>query len=144
MGALKEGKPEVSPQMARSLESTGKVMTEMSREFGFLTLEEVAAITGISVEDALKARLEGRIFAVVFQGERIGYPSFQIDIEAGRIRPVIASLIKAAEDSGRSESGLALWMVIPTGYLDGERPVDCLDYPNAVLIAAQAAFNVQW
>ena len=70
------------------------------------------------------------------------FPKFQFLED--KINPVMPDLIAEAEAAGRTDSGLALWMFIPTGYLDGKRPVDILDQPDELLLVARSSFNVEW
>lgn len=133
--------PELSPQMERSMQATKRVWREMDEEFGLWTIGQTADYLNVGLKDVIKLRDDGYLLAVVHEDE-ILYPEFQF--KDGEINPVITDLIAEAESSGRSESGLALWMVNPTGYLDGKRPVDFLDQPEEVLLAARASFNVEW
>lgn len=57
---------------------------------------------------------------------------------------MIGQLISLGEEFGRTEAGLVQWLMGPTTYLGGRRPVDVLDEPAEVLAAARAAFGVQW
>lgn len=143
MTTMNAGEQEVSPQMARSIQATQRALQKMHEEFGLLTVGEVAVFLGVTLADVLHYHDEGRIMSVIVDDE-VMYPAFQFDEEAGVVRPVIADVIAEATSSSRSESSLALWMVQPTGYLDGKRPVDCLDKPDSVLLAARGSFNVEW
>lgn len=119
--ALAEVEVETSPQLARSMQATENAWRDMEAEFGLLL----------------------RLLAIKRPGG-YKYPGFQFDRREQAIRPVMHDLIKLAAGAGRSESGLALWMTSPTGYLDGSRPVDLLDEPAPVVEAARQSFNVQW
>lgn len=141
MNAMNTGEQN-SPQMDRSNRATHRVLDKMHEEFGLLTIGEVAALLGVTLTQVHTFHDEGRIISVNREDE-ILYPAFQFD-DAGTIRPVIADVVAEAESYAHSESSLALWMIIPTGYLDGKRPVDCLDSPDSVLLAARGAFNVEW
>lgn len=143
MATVNTGDQKVSPQMARSIATTQKAMRKMHEEFGLLTIGEVAGFLGVTLGEVLNYHDEGRIMSVNVDDE-ILYPAFQFNEETGAIRPVIADLIAEATSASRSESSLELWMVNPTGYLDGKRPVDCLDTPDSVLLAARNSFNVEW
>ena len=54
-------------------------------------------------------------------------------------------LIEIANKASISQDSLRGWLNSPTGYLHGCRPIDWLDDdPEAVLWAAEQAFNVEW
>lgn len=119
----------------------------MEAEFGLLTDTEVAAAVTDepgNTHFASGERAAGRLLAVE-RHEGLRYPGFQVDPSLHVIRPVIQELLTIARAARRSEASLALWMAaVPTGYLNGARPVDRLDDPAAVLEAASQAFNVVW
>ncbi|MBM6620475.1 hypothetical protein JTF08_02515 [Micrococcaceae bacterium RIT802] len=144
--ALAEVEVETSPQLARSMQATENAWRKMEAEFGLLTSLEVSRAVGSKSPNrsyASDQRGAGRLLAVKRPGG-YKYPGFQIDRREQAIRPVMHDLIRLAADADRSESGLALWMISPTGYLDGSRPVDLLDEPDQVVAAARQSFNVQW
>jgi hypothetical protein len=136
----------VSPQLARSVQATENVWRDMEAEFGLLTSTEVSQAVGSKSPNrsyASDQRAAGRLLAIKRSGA-YRYPGFQIDRLEHRIRPVMADLLRVAKEAGRSEASLALWMAVPTGYLDGARPVDQLARPEKVVEAARQSFNVQW
>ncbi|WP_427007043.1 hypothetical protein [Pseudarthrobacter sp. H2] len=136
----------VSPQLARSVQATENVWRDMESEFGLLTSTEVSQAVGSKSPNrsyASDQRAAGRLLAIKRSGA-YRYPGFQIDRLEHRIRPVMADLLLAANEAGRSEASLALWMTVPTGYLDGARPVDQLARPEKVVEAARQSFNIQW
>ncbi|WP_417216689.1 hypothetical protein [Arthrobacter sp.] len=144
--ALSEVDVDTSPQLARSLQATENAWRDMEAEFGLLTSVEVSRAVGSRSPNrsyASDQRGAGRLLAVKRPGG-YKYPGFQIDRREQAIRPVMHELIALATEADRSESGLALWMISPTGYLDGLRPVDLLDEPDHVVEAARQSFNVQW
>lgn len=111
-------------------------------EFGLLTIGEVATLLGLTLLEVQEAHYGGQLMSVIHEDEVL-YPAFQFDPETGSIRPGIPDVIAEGFVAGRSESSLALWMTMPTGYLDGKRPVDCMDTPDSVLLAARNSFNVE-
>jgi hypothetical protein len=52
-------------------------------------------------------------------------------------------LLRAAEGAGRSEASLILWLISPSGHLNGARPVDLMEDPDRVMQAAKDSFVVQ-
>lgn len=144
--ALAEVEVESSPQLARSMQATENAWRKMEAEFGFLTSTQVSEAVGSKSPNrsyASDQRAAGRLLAVKRPGG-FKYPGFQLDHREHAVRPVIQGLLKLAAEAGRTEAGLALWMISPTGYLDGARPVDLLDEPETVVEAARQSFNVQW
>lgn len=144
--ALAEIETPVSPQLARSLAATENAWRMLEAEFGLLSSREVSELVGSSSPNrsyASDQRSKGKLIAVRRPGG-LRYPGYQFDRTEHVIRPVMADLIRIAREAGRSEASVALWMVIPTGYLDGDRPVDQLSDPDKVVEAAQQSFNVQW
>ena len=137
----------VSPQLARSLQATENAWREMSEEFGLLSSTELSRAVGSSSPNrsyASDQRNAGNLLAVKRPGG-MKYPGFQIDPHEHTIRPVMRPLLATAVQAGRSEAGLALWMISPNGYLDGDRPVDRLDSdPESVVKAAADSFSVKW
>jgi hypothetical protein len=144
--ALSEIESPVSPQLARSLQATEVAWKDMDAEFGLLSSTEVSERVGSRSPNrsyASEQRAKGNLLAIKRPGG-LRYPGYQIDPREHTIRPVMHDLIQTATEAGVTESDLALWLCIPTGYLDGGRPVDRFDEPAAVTEAARQSFNVQW
>jgi hypothetical protein len=136
----------VSPQLARSLQATENVWRDMQEEFGLLSSREVSELVGSRSPNrsyASDQRSKGKLLAIKRPGG-LRYPGFQFDPRLHVIRPVMEELIKVAAEADNSEADLALWLYIPTGYLDGDRPVDRLDDTETVVDAARQSFNVEW
>lgn len=119
------------------------VLERVDAEFGMLSESEASAQinSGDPSSGAAAARAAGRVLAVN-RSERLLFPGFQFD--GGGVRPVIAHIITKGKARGRSELGLVEWMMSPTTYLDGKRPVDVIEDPDQLLRAADAAFGVEW
>lgn len=130
-----------SPQMEHSRQKTREAWAEMDAEFGLLTIGEVAGLMGVSLGKVKELWDTGALIAINHEDEYL-FPKFQFLED--KINPVMPDLIAEAEAAGRTDSGLALWMFIPTGYLDGKRPVDILDQPDELLLVARSSFNVEW
>lgn len=144
--ALAEPEVDTSPQLARSLQATENAWRAIEREFGLLTSREVSERLGSRSPNrsyASDQHSRGRLIAVRRAGG-MRFPGFQIDPVEQQIRPVIEDLLRIARSADVSEASLALWLCTPTGYLDGERPVDRLDRPEEVAEAAESAFGVEW
>lgn len=109
----------------------------MAKEFDMLDSSHVAALLGASPSNRNKASQlakQGRILGVA-RGNRTLYPSFEFDIDAGKVRPVISDVAKIAGNRWDGES-LLQWFCAPNGYLDGRRPVDVIDDEQALLDTA--------
>jgi hypothetical protein len=118
----------------------------MESEFGLLSSTEVSERVGSRSPNrsyASEQRAKGSLLAVKRPGG-LRYPGYQIDPREHTIRPVMRDLIQIATEAGATESDLALWLCVPTGYLDGDRPVDRFHEPEALTEAARQSFNVQW
>jgi hypothetical protein len=134
-----------SPELARATQAQQSLYDSIEREFGLLTSAQVADRLGSRAQArrnaATAARREGRLVALQ-RGRYLAYPGFQFD---GRgARPLIAELRAVAETNGWDETSLIEWLVAPTTYLGGRRPVDLLDDPSRVLEVARGAFGVSW
>lgn len=134
----------VSEQAAHSLEATEAMWRSVHAEFGLFTAQELTQLLGLRVPDDVRRLYEEGGLIAIHRGSRVLYPGFQVERDAHAVLPVIRDLRLAAESAGRSESSLILWLLIPTGYLDGARPVDRLAEPQRVLAAASDSFNVEW
>jgi hypothetical protein len=70
-------------------------------------------------------RKQGRIFSISHGGRDL-YPTFQFG-QDGRPLPIIAEVLKIlGRDAERSDWDNALWFAGDSGWLDGKRPIDCL------------------
>lgn len=90
---------------------------------------------------ATAARSEGRLLALR-RGKYLLYPAFQF--EAVGILPVIAALRDIGDQHGWDEASLIEWMMAPTTYLGGDRPVDIINDADQLLAVATEAFGVSW
>lgn len=130
-----------SPELARSLAATEEMWRSVHAEFGLLTAQELAPLLGLQDPEDVRALYADGVLIAVHRGGRVLYPGFQMDRETQMVRPVIHQLLLAAERAGRSEASLILWLVTPSGSLDGARPVDLLDDADRLLAAAKDSFN---
>jgi hypothetical protein len=133
----------VSPQVALSLAAAEERWRSVHAEFGLLTSQETAPLLGLNTADDVRALYAAGGLIAVHRGGRVLYPGFQVDRTTQTVLPVIRELLLAAEEAGRSEASLILWLVSPSGHLDGSRPVDLLDNPDRLLTAVKDSFIVQ-
>lgn len=144
-GAIHAAHLTASPPLARAVQAQQNLYGRIEAEFGLLTSREAADRMGSRAvarrNAATAARSEGRLFALR-RGRYLLYPGFQFD-SAG-VRPVIAALLTAAREHGWEEASLIEWMVSPTTYLSGRRPVDVIEDPDRLLGVAEESFGVSW
>ncbi|GAB4100532.1 hypothetical protein [Sinomonas halotolerans] len=134
-----------SPQLARALMATENVWASVEGEFGLLTSTGVAELIGSRGKGrsfAADQRGAGRIVGVRRRGVYL-YPGFQFDRARGRVLPVVQDLAAAAREAGWDGEDLVLWLVSPSGYFGGARPVDRLD-DEAIVERLRQASTVQW
>lgn len=118
------------------------------RRFGLHISTQVRALMGSRSPGRSLAsglRTAGRLF-FIRRLNAYQYPGLQFD-GSGRIRPVIAPLIRIAKEHGWDVEDAGLWLLSGTRYLHGDRPVDNLDNldnPEVVLEAAGEAWAQKW
>lgn len=143
--AMAAFKGTTSPQLARAIQATENVWKGIDAEFALLTSMDVARLIGSKKSSrsfASDQRAAGKLMGVK-RGNKILYPGFQFDLAAGKVLPKVPGLLKMASEVGWDEEDLILWLVAPSGYFDGDRPVEHLDDDDLVKKARQAA-TVQW
>ncbi|MCU1572673.1 MAG: hypothetical protein JWO93_755 [Micrococcaceae bacterium] len=134
-----------SPQLARAIQATENVWKRIEDEYGLLTSMEVAQLIGTGKSRrslAADQRAAGKLMGVK-RGNRILYPGFQFDRAAGKAHKAVPSLLTMAKDVAWDEEDLILWLLAPSGYFDGDRPVDHLADADLVAKGRQAA-TVEW
>jgi len=119
-----------------------KRRAELLQEFGALTAEQVAEERSRAANRhalAARWRKEGKLFGVSYRGQTI-YPAFQFD-QDGRVRPLIAEVLKALPRDQMTDWEVALWWTSANGWLAGRRPVDLLDtgHPSVIEAARKLA-----
>lgn len=118
-----------------------KMHDQISEEFGFLTVEEVVNLLGIKKPyQGVEEYRDGMIWVNV--NWKAMFPRFQFS-ETGP-KPVIKELITLGDKYHRTRSGLVYWMMSPTTYLAGKRPVDVIDDSQTLLNVAESSFGVEW
>lgn len=135
------------PAYARSIAASHQRIRAMDEEFGLLSSSEVGQLMGSRSESprnsALAARRAGRLLALQ-EGSQLMFPGFQFD-ENHAPRRVIRKLRELASACGWSERSAVMWLIAPTTYLDGQRPVDILDTaPETVLEVAEQSWTAAW
>jgi hypothetical protein len=121
-------------------EATLTLRAEFLEAVPVLTSAEVSArssrtfASSESVREWCRSR---RIFSVHDRGQEL-YPAFQFR-EDGQQHAIVAEVLAILDrDPERSEWDNALWFASDTGWLDGQRPIDCLlPDPSAVRLAAE-------
>ena len=113
---------------------------------GLYTAAEVLAIVNVPAARSVllrRLRAEGHLLSVK-RGSTYVYPRFQFDPESHLVRPVIADLIRFADEAGWTQDELLLWLCSPSQYFHGARPSQHLGDPGLVLKTARTAAAVQW
>lgn len=145
-GAIHAAHVSASPQLARAVQAEQNLYEKVEREFGLLSTAEVGTRMGsrssAKRNAALDARSAGRLVALR-RGRYLLFPGFQFAADGSPL-PVVGVLAAISRRLGRSETGLIQWLCSPSGYLDGDRPVDHLDEPELVISVANNAFEVSW
>ncbi len=72
------------------------------------------------------------------------YPGFQFDPSRRRVKPVVTKVIETANEAGWDIEDVTDWLCSPTTYLQGDRPVDHLDFGDDVVEVARKAWFVEW
>jgi hypothetical protein len=133
-----------SPAEAWHAQQSAQARSELLKEFGALTAEQVADQAGSTASNrsALASRWhsERRIIGVPWHGHTL-YPAFQF--RDGRPNPIVQRAGTILRNRGLRGWPLALWFTTPSGWLWDRRPVDLLDEdPERVLAAADEALSL--
>jgi hypothetical protein len=136
----------LTPNMVKAVAQQEHRREALAAEFGLLTSVEAGARMGSRATAARRnaataARIEGRLLAIK-QGRYFLYPGFQFDDHG--IRPVIADLKRVADEHGWDEASVIEWILAPTTYLHGKRPVDVLDDDELVVQTARNSMGTVW
>ncbi|WP_300676061.1 hypothetical protein [Nocardioides sp.] len=136
-----------APALARAVQAEQNLYAQIETEFGLLSATEAGRQMGSRSSAprnlAASARMAGRLVAIR-RGHQMLYPGFQF-APTGQPLPAIETLRRLAIEHGRSETGVVQWLVAPTTYLDGQRPVDLLvEHPDRVIDLASRAWDVAW
>ncbi|WP_165310890.1 hypothetical protein [Microbacterium protaetiae] len=136
----------VDPATARAVQATENVWRQIDTEFGLLSSSEVGGLLG--------ARGANRTYAADLRkrGELLGaqrknayvYPGFQFDHNAGAVRPWVTRLLELADEQKRSAADVVMWMMAPTTYFDGDRPVDHVGDTERLLSVASRSWGIVW
>ena len=136
----------LDPATARAAQATENVWRTVQSEFGLLSSSEVGALLGASNANrayAAQLRQRGELLAAQRRNAYV-FPAFQFDREAAEVRRWVAPLLRLAGHSHRSGADVIMWMMSPTTYLGGERPVDHAEDSERVLDVAERAWGVEW
>ncbi|MEZ2392135.1 hypothetical protein AB6813_21855 [bacterium RCC_150] len=141
--ALESVDGDVSPQLARAVQTTINVVKQIGREFGLLTESEARAALGPGNAADMAD------FGVRYRGETL-YPGFLFEPSPDgegpmRMRPLLKDLKKIASEYGWDGNDVIFWMTSPTTWFaDHGRPVDHLEEPAAVIAALKDEAGIQW
>ena len=134
----------VDPATARAVQATETVWRQVERDFGLYSSTEAGALLGAGNRAyASSLRKRGELLGVERKNAFV-FPGFQLDRVAGTIRPWVKPLLALAEQHERTTADVVLWMMAPTTYLGGDRPVDHVTDPERLLSVAKNAWGVEW
>lgn len=136
----------VDPATARAVQATENVWRQLDAEFGLLSSSEVGQLLGAKRANrtyAADLRKRGELLGVQRKNAYV-YPGFQFDRNAGTVRPWVAPLLGLAAEQRRSAVDVVMWMMAPTTYFDGDRPVDHLDDTERLLSVASRSWGTVW
>lgn len=129
------GRPDVEQDL---IDDNAQLRAHLLAELPMLTAPEIRARTGARSrnpsEPASRWKREGRVLAVPHHGAD-RYPAFQFD-PAGEPRPAMRVVLAALPPTLAPWPRLA-WFASGNGWLDGRAPMEALDDPAAVTLAAQ-------
>lgn len=143
--AMAAFKGTTSPQLARAVQATENVWKGIEAEYGMLTSMDVARLIGSEKSSrslAADQRSAGKLIGIK-RGNKYVYPGFQFDQRARRVHPAIPGLLQMAGDVDWDEEDLIFWLVSPSGYFHGDRPVDHLGDTDLADKGRQSA-TVEW
>ncbi|WP_345183978.1 hypothetical protein [Microbacterium panaciterrae] len=145
-GALASLTTTVDPATARAAQATETVWRGVERDFGLFSSSAVGEILGASKSNRAYAsalRQRGELLGMQRKNAYV-FPGFQFDRPAGEIRPWVRPLLALAAEHERSAADVIAWMMSPTTYLGGDRPVDRVTDPERLLSVAERAWGVEW
>ena len=106
-------------------------------ETPMLTAAQIHDISGLHSrnrsEPASRWKAEGKTFAIRMEGRNY-YPAFQF--QDGSPLPAVKAVLAELPET-MTQWQTALWFASTNGWLDGDRPQDCLDDPARAVIAAR-------
>lgn len=133
------------PGVVLAAANVEQCVAEVETEFGLLTATQAGLRMGSRAmaprNAATRAHTHGRLLAIR-RGRNLYFPGFQFDQHA--IRPVITEIKSIAARHGWDDAAVIEWMMSPTTYLQGRRPVDVIDNPDLLTRTAEAALGIAW
>ncbi len=116
--------PVVLEQARRNL----ALRVSMLNEFGAVDAPELASLVGSAARNPASTvdnwRRADRVVTVRWKGRTL-VPGFQL-LATGRPDPALQSVLRVLRAYGMGDWERALWFVVPSPALDGDRPVDRL------------------
>jgi RNA polymerase sigma factor (sigma-70 family) len=126
-----------SPSELLQAQRNAVAQAEALLEFGAYTSAEVADLVGSSARNrsavASRLRREGRLIGVDYRGSTY-FPAFQFS--GSEPLPIVAEATALLRERGWSDWQQLLWWTTRSDLLDGRRPVDVINEPEAVRDAA--------
>ncbi|MGO1853210.1 MAG: hypothetical protein ACTH32_08745 [Microbacterium gubbeenense] len=134
------------PATARAVQSTENMWRRVEEKFGLYDSLQIGQLLGNRRADrkiASDMRARGELLGVRRQ-TGYAYPGFQLDTRTGDVLPWVTSLIELGRESGRDSRDIVMWVMSPTMYFDGDRPVDHVAEGDRLLNVAERAWSIQW
>lgn len=136
----------IDPSTARAAQASENVWRHIASEYGLLSSSEASTLLGARNGNrtyASELRRRGELLAARRKNGYV-FPGFQFDRRKGTLRSWVQPLLGGAEDADMSHADVIMWMMTPTTYFDGDRPVDHVDNAEVLLDVAERAWNVEW
>ena len=112
------------------------VIEQISNTYGLLTKDDV--------EHLLVKPITNIPLLTVERSGDILYPAFQFDMDNHKVKYVIHPLVNLAVNSNWDKEDVVFWLVSPTTYFQGAKPVDHIDDTVNLLKVADLAWNISW
>jgi hypothetical protein len=133
------------PGVVLAAANVEQCIAEVETEFGLLTSTQAGVRMGSRSTTprnaATRAHAHGELLAMR-RGRYLLFPGFQFDQHG--IRPAISELKSIAARHGWDDVAVIEWMMSPTTYLQGRRPVDVIDNFDLLARTAEAALRIAW
>ena len=134
-----------STHMAAGIVATENAWFEMEAEFGLFGGPTVARIGGSkqATQGLANDRRKARKVLGIFRRNAYLYPGFQFT-ESGEVYQSVLEVLHDAQQLEVSDEDVAQWFLLESPSLDGQRPVDVIEFPQGVLAAFRGRFGAQW
>jgi hypothetical protein len=139
---LAEPRNAIGPDVLAQLGRVEELWRRIESRWGLLDADQVTRLTGGNPAKARShvanlRRRKGLLGVRRHGSSALRYPGFQFT-HGGSVRPEWARAAEVLVAAGWTSEEIVLWAGAPTGWLDGETPLEVLDTdPDAVVEAAR-------